>query len=255
MRRDGCGRHRTELHGSKRFVSSRIQGNAVLVGSLSPTRGGSGRCAGRGAGRDRRRRLCRAVHGTGACPARRGFGGAGSAGAGVRRQHAQRRLGQRWRQYRQELHRAADRARHGAHQRAAVGRRRCVQPDRACHCRGKDRVLLAQGRALRWGLDAEALCEAGRNRGQPERCGTVRLLHGSARTPARGDRQRFLLRRDGGGTVCQPASGTLLQGPAGCFPPARCAGLRHGSGRAHHPDRAPDGAWRRRAGPCRLGTW
>ena len=51
-----------------------------------------------------------------------------------------------------------------------------------------------------------------------ERCGEVGSVHGAARTPARGDGQRLLLWRHGGGTLGQSASGAVLQGVAGRLP-------------------------------------
>jgi glycine/D-amino acid oxidase-like deaminating enzyme len=52
----------------------------------------------------------------------------------------------------------------------------------------------------------------GKTAARPQRRCRVGRLHGAARAPARGDRQRLLLWRHGGRALGQPASGALLQG-------------------------------------------
>ena len=68
-------------------------------------------------------------------------------------------------------------------------------------------------------------------------------LHAAARTPARGNGERLLLWRHGGGALRQPAPGALLQGAAGCLPRARVfryAPVRRSA--AHQPSATAAGA-------------
>ena len=201
-----------------------------------------------GAGGHRRRRLCRAVHRAGSSEARRGLRRSRSGRTWLRCQHAQRRRRQRRGEHRQKLFRqdAGPRIRTGAG--GAGGRRRCVRIDRAPDRRARHRLPLAEDRPFRRRLDADAFCRPGEEARAAERSRALRGLHGAARTSARGDGERLLLRRHGGGAIGQSAPGAVLQGPAGCVPRPRCPGLRTRLGHRDHRARrwlaGADHAWR-----------
>ena len=197
-----------------------------------------------GARRDRRRRICGAVDGARTGQARHRRGRARSGRARLWRQHPQWRRRQRRRQYRQELHRPDRRCRARAGRAAAVGRLRRLWPDRPADRGGKDRLLLGKARPLCRRLDKEAFRRADAPARRTQFGGAVRRLHGAARAAARRNRQRLLFRRHGRRAVGQIAPGALLQGAARGLPPARCPGLRQGSGDGASAGAAPDGGSR-----------
>ncbi len=120
----------------------------------------------------------------------------------------------------------------------SVRRRRRLRPDRPPDRRRADRLLLGKARPFCRRLDhAGTFAAQTAAAGPAQRGGAVGRLHGAARTPARRDRQRLLLRRHGRRALGQIASGALLQGAARCLPPARRRGLRQGRGRPHRPGR------------------
>ena len=172
------------------------------------------------AGKDRRpgdrRRLRRPVGG----PRDRALGrrrdGAGARRLRRRREHPQRRGGERRHVDRQGLLRQERRAR-GPDGRADGGHAaRCGRvaqagrnPDRA---RGH-RVPLASSGPLHRCLHARALCRAGKEGGDVQPGRRSGHAHGAARAPARGDCLRLLPRRDGGRPL-RPS----------CTPPCTTAG-------------------------------
>ena len=230
---------------ARRHLPSRFQPEPYWWEAYAPAARRARRGAARGAGGDRRRRLCRAVGGAriGEARGRRGRArsGARSGSAPAPATAARSAAGS-----------ISARAFPAAPPRSTPERARRLLSDAADAFSLIERLIAEEGIECFWQKHGRFVgawtpkhyAYQEKRLARPQRRCAIRRLHGAARAPARGDRQRLLLWRHGRRALGQPASGALLQGAARCLPAPRHRGLRRGLGRADRARTAPAGGSR-----------